>query len=225
MAADRTLIKTDSTADRLIETIAAKGSMTVRELVAALGVTTTAVRQQVDRLTANGWLVRTRRPGRTGRPADVFAVSDKGNRVYAGLVDDFAAALVAEVAAGLGSAKANAIMRSVASRIADGLKGNIGEGDSPERLRNLIEVLTEKGVLAESRRTKQGPCVTLHRCPFGRLAEGREEICQMERAIFGAVVGETPELKKSRRDGARSCDFTFARSRAGQATKRPQYRS
>lgn len=221
MTTVRKFIEHDSSADRLIETIARDGPMTVRDLVKVLGVTTTAVRQQVDRLTSDGWLMRSRRTGRTGRPADVFAVSEKGNRLFAGLLDDFTGALVAEVAAEIEPTRSRALFQAAGKRITHELRDTVGEGSTSERLRRLTEFLSQRGVLADTEQTRQGTCMTLHRCPYGQLADGHDEICHMEQEIFGEVIGELPALEQERHDGHRHCAFTFARTRASAAGQTP----
>lgn len=225
MSRSRNYLKTDSSAGRLIQILAARGPMTVRELVEALGVTTTAVRQQVDRLLAEGWIARTRRSGRTGRPADVFEASIKAARMFAGLVDDFAAALVTEMSVEIGREKSRELLEAAGRRISHELKEDVGDGPRHERLERLMKTLSRRGVLADAERTSEGACVTLHRCPFGRLAEGRDDVCRMERALLGEIVGETPKLHKSIYRGHRHCAFTFPRTGASDAKSRNRTRS
>ncbi|NLG44544.1 MAG: MarR family transcriptional regulator, partial [Phycisphaerae bacterium] len=90
--------ESDSPALRIVNLLARRGPCTIAELVAALGVTTTAVRQQVNRLVARRWLIRTRRRQGPGRPADVFALSDDARRMLGGQAEELSRLLLEQIA-------------------------------------------------------------------------------------------------------------------------------
>ena len=79
-----------SPARRIIELLLRQGRMTIAQLVESTGVTTTAIRQQVDRLVFEGWLVREGRRGGLGRPAHVMSVSNQTKRLFGQQSDDLA---------------------------------------------------------------------------------------------------------------------------------------
>ena len=73
---------------QVVKQIRRNGEMTVRELVKALGVTTTAVRLQVDRLVRDGILTVDKRGGRRGRPSDVFRLTERGQSLVSHKYDE-----------------------------------------------------------------------------------------------------------------------------------------
>jgi predicted ArsR family transcriptional regulator len=201
---------TESCAGRVIHMLAGRGPMTVRELVGVLGVTTTAVREQVNRLHADGWLVRTRRRGRTGRPADVFAVSEKVDRLFAGQVDELARLLIDELFARCGAEKSRELLQGVGQRMTRSARAYVGSGPAADRLQRLGRRLAQQGDLIETGQTLEGLRLTLHRCPFGSLADQHDEICAMERETLGDLIGAPVRLEKSWAKGQRRCEFTFS---------------
>jgi len=214
----------ESSARRTLEVIAAHGPMTVRELVGALGVTTTAVREQVNRLSAGGWLERAQRRGKTGRPADVFALSGKANRLFAGQLDDFARLLVDELVTQVGRQESRELLKRVGQRMAQGARDEIGGGPPDQRLERLGRLLAQRGDAVQTGRVKEGLRLTLHRCPYGSLADQHAEICEMERQTFGCLVGGDVRLQKLYPQGSRQCEFTIRPAgdggRTARATKR-----
>jgi predicted ArsR family transcriptional regulator len=198
-----------SRARATLEAVARGGSMTVRDLVDALGVTTTAVREQVNGLHAEGWLVRSQRQGRTGRPADVFTLSEKANRLFAGQLDDFARLLAAEVFDLVGRKKGRELLARVGRRMARSVRQEVGGGSPKKRLGRLARFLAERGDLVQTGRTNEGLSLKLHRCPYGSLPEQHESICEMERATFSELIGATARLEKSCENGHRCCEFTI----------------
>jgi predicted ArsR family transcriptional regulator len=200
----------DSSASRIIELVVRRGPLTVRELVDAMGLTTTAIREQVNRLRAEGWLVGSKRRGRPGRPADVFAASAKAGRLFAGQMEQLARLMVDEVLARESPQKRRELLRSVGEKMARDVRAQVGGGSARRRLGRLGRLLSEQGTLAEARRTEAGLHLALHSCPFGCLAEGHQEICEMERQTLSDLLGAAARLEKSCTNGHRRCEFTFA---------------
>ena len=198
--------------------------MTVSELVGALAVTTTAVREQVNGLRAEGWLVRSQRRGRTGRPADVFALSEKANRLFAGQLDDFARLLAEEAFARLGRQESRELLKRVGQRLAQGAHQQVGSGPPKKRLQRLARFLAQQGDLVQTGRTKKGLRLTLHRCPYGLLADQHEEICRMEHEMFSELIGATARLEKSWENGQRCCEFTISSASDNAGTAQPKKR-
>jgi predicted ArsR family transcriptional regulator len=211
----------DTTARRTLETVARRGPMTVRQLVQALGITTTAVRAQVNRLHADGWLVRTRRPGKTGRPADVFALSEKADRLFAGQMDELAGILIDEVLTRENPARRREILTRVGQRIKRSTQEQVGTGTAARRLHRLAQHLRAQGDLVQASESGKGLRLTLHRCPFGPLAHGHEEVCAMERQTFSELVGTGARLEKRLSAGHACCEFTFSPARADSTAPQP----
>jgi DeoR family transcriptional regulator, suf operon transcriptional repressor len=197
-----------STGQRLIVAIARHGHLTIADLVDHLGVTTTAVRQQVNRLLADGWLVRDRRHGVPGRPADVFSLSEKTKRMFGGLNDELSKLLLEEIAHLEGPARSRTILRSVGRRMAEHGRAFIGAGPPAERLQRLADLLSHEGVLAETRGPADNLRLTVFTCPYRGLASEHPEVCEMERETFSALLGGPVRRNQCVREGHERCEFS-----------------
>lgn len=197
----------DSRPAQILSLIARHREMTIAEMVAALGVTTTAVRQHVNRLVWEGWLIRHQRRSGAGRPADVFTLSEQSRRAFAHEVHEFTRALLDEVAESEGSEKLQFYLSRVSRRMSKALEAQAGDGDPAERIERVVNLLRERGTVAETQVGQEGVHLSVHTCPFHGLGAARREICEMERETLGRLGGGAATLKQSLAEGAPCCEF------------------
>lgn len=199
--------ESDSPALRIVNLLARRGPCTIAELVAALGVTTTAVRQQVNRLVARRWLIRTRRRQGPGRPADVFALSDDARRMLGGQAEELSRLLLEQIAEMPGRGRRRALLQAVSNRMAQNAQQFVGDGPPGERLRRLADHLSREGVLAEAETGRGAQRLTVYTCPFYGVAVAHREVCDMERAAFSTLLGDALALERCVLDGHEHCEF------------------
>ena len=78
-----TSVGKSSPAEALVRSLKRHGRMTIKELQEALGVTRTAVRQQLSALEAKGLVERTIERRSVGRPSGLYSLSAEGNKLFA----------------------------------------------------------------------------------------------------------------------------------------------
>lgn len=205
---------------RVLEALARRGAMSVRGLVETLGVTTTAVRQQVKRLHDAGWVLCEKRRGGTGRPADLFSLSPEARRRFGGQRVELFRLLVEELLDAADEEQARALLGRVSRRMAAHTKDAIGNGPIEERLRNLAAYLAKQGDLAEVGDEADGQRLRVYTCPYAGIADHRREICEMERRAFSAVVGKPLRLARRKPDGPHCCEFRTGQTVRGGASSR-----
>lgn len=199
-----------SPARRIINLLLRQGRMTIAQLVESTGVTTTAIRQQVDRLVSEGWLAKEGRRGGLGRPAHVLSVSNQTKRLFGQQSDDLVRMVIEETIAQIGSERARSILRSVGQRIAQVSHDQVGSGPMVERLRNLATVMEQRGMLVETSETERGMSLTVFTCPYPELAGRHREICDMEIEAVSELMGGPVELHQCIQDGHHCCEFSLS---------------
>ncbi len=177
------------------------------DLVGDLGITTTAVRQQVNRLMNQGLLVRSQRASGPGRPADVFALSDRGRKLFAFEVEEFAQLLVDEMAAELGDETVQRLYERAYRKVADALEQELGGEAAAERIPKLAELLRQRGAVAEAEAEPQGARLRMYTCPYHGLDNGTHHICDAERATLSRITGGEVALERRLVDGEPCCEF------------------
>ncbi len=216
-------VLSDSRAGQIIALLARRGSLTIAELGAELGVTTTAVRQQVNRLLYEGWIERGRRHKGPGRPADVLSLSEQGRRLFAGDVGDFARLLLDELTRVEGPAKVHALLKRVFDRLNAELVGRLGTaGDATERVQRLAALLAERGTVADATATDDGVRLSVYTCPYHGLSDHHVELCELERETLSRLTGHEARLTQCLVSGHSRCEFQVAlRPAATQAADEP----
>src|SRR5947209_2987579 len=95
------------------------GSASIKDLEAALQVTTTAVREQIERLLREGFLQTTRVRGDVGRPYYVYSLAPKAQDLFPKDYATLAVLVLEETLALHGPEGLRSLLNRVSSRMAD----------------------------------------------------------------------------------------------------------
>jgi predicted ArsR family transcriptional regulator len=198
------LLETD---DQLLDSLRGRDSATVGELVEALGVTATAVRQRLTRVMEAGYVARsTERQGR-GRPVHRYRLTRSGAKAAGNNYADLAMTLWEEIRAVPDPEFRKGLLKRIAGRLTDRYAGEVKGDTSGERMQSLAALMNGRDVLFDVDRSRELPVLTVMACPYPDLAEQDRSICAMERMLFSEVVGEPLKLSECRLDGANCCTF------------------
>lgn len=202
----------------VVESVARRREMTVAELVDELGVTTTAVRQQVYKLVADGWLRVSKRRRGPGRPADVLSLSDQARELFAGgQADELAKSLINVLFEREDVGKVRLLLQCVSKRMAADLRRAVGETPPEQRVHRLAELLRERGLLVDADVHPGGGRLNVFTCPYPDMAGAHRELCEMEREALRDASGNEVTLEQCMLDGHRCCSFHLFGVAAGAA--------
>ncbi len=194
-------------AGQIVELLQRQGSLSVKDIEAALGVTTTAVRQQIANLIAEG-LVTSRivREG-VGRPHFVYSLTDKARSLFACYCDDLALSLYEELVKEIGPSKVNALLERVGRRIAEQYAGQLKSTALQERVTDFARLLEAKGIMSDVSPMADGLILKAYNCPYYELAVEHREICSMEQEMMSRVLEADVALTHCMHDGHQGCQF------------------
>jgi predicted ArsR family transcriptional regulator len=203
----------------ILDRAARLGPMTLAQIAEDVGLARTSVQQQVARLVSEGWLDRTRRHGKPGRPADVFALSEQGRRLFAQQTGSLAQHLLEEIAQTEGEPKLRALLKGVGRRTIRRLGPQVGTGTPQERAQRLADTLNEEGVLSDVTRSARGLTLTIHTCPYHGLSQEHGVLCAMDRETVSRLVGARARVHRRIADGHPRCEFELAVGPGGVTTQ------
>jgi predicted ArsR family transcriptional regulator len=189
-----------------------RGPTTILELEAAVGLARESVRDHLQSLVAAGFVERAglRRAG-PGRPAAVYRLSDRGERLFPQrepeLLREMAVFILAE-------RREDVLERFLAARAA-GKRERLGERlaglTGLERAEALAAILDEEGFLAEIEPTAEGRCLLrLCHCPLRELVAVTRLPCRSELQLVRDLLGLELRRESFMPDGASSCTYSFA---------------
>ncbi len=184
-----------STRARISRVILEHGPATAAALAARVGLTSAAVRKQLDALLAVGAVEGRLRPqhgprGR-GRPARVFALTDRGHAAMTTAYDDLASSALRFLAEVGGP---QAVERFARARVADLERRYLpmidGAGsDVAARTEALAAALSADGYAASTRPGGAGTQLCQGHCPVQHVATEFPQLCDAETAVFSRLVG------------------------------------
>jgi predicted ArsR family transcriptional regulator len=195
---------------QFLERMRKLGSATVGTLCEEFGVTATAVRQRLARMQALKYLEReTVRTGR-GRPSHRYQLTEDGLRQLGDNYAELAVILWRELRriedAEIRGRVVDRVRRSLVSRY-----GSAVNSDSlPERMTQLQTALVQHDFDVEVDTSGALPVLRENNCPYHDLAISDSEICELERSVFGQLLGAELELTQCCLNGHSCCEFQLA---------------
>jgi DeoR family suf operon transcriptional repressor len=201
----------------VLRLIQRQGSASIKELEAALGVTTTAVREQVDRLLREGFLQATRVRGEIGRPYYVYSLTPKAQELFPKDYATLALLLLEETLALHGQEGLRELLNRVSRRMAEKFQGQAQGHELSQKLLGLVAGLGDLGMEVSMLPVgEQGDDFILKTatCPYFEVARNHREICDMEQEMMAELLGPGVGIHLSSCiiDGKHACEFHITRS-------------
>ena len=186
------------TRNRVARSILANGPSTAVDLGKRLNMTPAGVRRHLDALLAEH-LVEARQQrtygqrGR-GRPAKVFALTDRGRGVFYQAYDQIAVDALKFLAEAVGPDAVEAFARKRVAELRERFQERIEAAEPAERPALLARLLTDEGYAANVRETTgKAPAVgeqlCQHHCPVAHVAEQFPQLCEAETEVFAELLG------------------------------------
>jgi predicted ArsR family transcriptional regulator len=186
-----------------------RGSASIKDLELALGVTATAVREQVSQLMSEGVIDARRVRGEVGRPFYIYSLTSKAQELFPKDYGELARMLMEEIIALDGPDKMRLLLDRIGARLADQYAGHLRGQELEEKLRALADLLVDKGVGAEVRPALSGEGFVLHAstCPYYAVVQDHREICGMEQQMLSRLLNADVTLGDCVLDGHVGCQF------------------
>lgn len=207
----------ESPAWQIIEFLKRNSSATIKDLEDLLGVTTTAVRQHLSALQADGYVERQRVHAGVGRPHHAYSITDKAHELFACHCDDLALTLLEEVFALEGRDRAALLLGRVGNRLAQRYANSVRSNVLQERVEQLAEALYLRGVLTDVKMQDEETFILhTYNCPYHELAQEHRDICEMDEEVMRTVLGSDVNLSACMMDGHHGCTFVVSRNPASE---------
>lgn len=195
----------------VIECLARNQAMTVADLVREMGVTTTAVRQKLYKLIADGWIVVTKRRGGPGRPADLLSLSDQARELFGvGQADELIRTLLSALFEQENADWRHVLLRSVSAKMACELRRAAGDAPFEQRAQRIADLMRRRGLLVDVAVSGESARLNVFTCPYPEMAGAHRELCELEREALRDASGNEVTLEKCMLDGHRCCSFHLA---------------
>jgi len=200
------------TAMRLMRLLVGRPPQSVPDLVRALGVTRTAITEQLGELMAAGFVQRTRGPavGR-GRPRHLYSATQAAMVLLFASNQQLVVPAMWRAIAEVGGEKLTQRVRQRVSRELAEHYRQLMRAEQPEkRLRELGRLMQEEGSVVEVVRQAGGELVLRKRsCPFIAMFEETRAVCCVDQEMMSDVLGVPVRRLACRHDGDPCCEFAL----------------
>jgi predicted ArsR family transcriptional regulator len=182
-------------------------STTVCELTDSMGVTATAVRHRLNRLMTLGLVERSHTAEGRGRPSHHYTLTDKGRRSSANNLGDLAVVLWEEVQKIPDAETRQRVISGAVERLSEKYELQTSGQTVEQRMRSVVEMFAQRQIPI-SLETRNGlPVIKVDGCPYPTLAEGNQDICEMEKKLLTKVIGYPIDRCQCRQDGDQCCTY------------------
>jgi DeoR family transcriptional regulator, suf operon transcriptional repressor len=196
-----------SPAGQILKLLQQHGELRIKDIEVALGVTSTAVRQQLNALVAEELVASTTVREKRGRPHAIYRLSEKGQALFAHGYANLAIVLLEEILEVAGPELAQQLFRRVSTRLGEQYTGHIPGEVLSERLEALVSRLHTHGILTQVDEAEDLFVLTEYGCPYFRVAQQHREVCEMEIEAMEQALGTEVTLCHSQLDGHHGCQF------------------
>lgn len=182
-----------------------QGPATVPDLAAGIGLTNNAVRFHLEALLAEGTVVPAgqRKPAGAGKPATLYALSQRADTSFSRAYAPLLAAIAGEVAASMPHTQKR-FMHRVGKRLASGLARPTGS--LSHRVRAASDLLNALGGVTEVRKTANGFTIQSKSCPVGEAVAAEPCVCHAIESLVGHIAGAVVH-ERCDRTGRPKCCF------------------
>lgn len=200
-----------STRMEVLELLRRKGRLSAETIANDLGVTPNAVRQHLTNLERDGLVAsQPERSGR-GRPALLFALTERADAVFPKRYGQLATMVLQEVQEMGGPEALDELFARVAARHAQAIEKDLEGLTFEDKLHRVVAWIGRAGTLVEQTETDEGVRVTIHNCPFRNTALKFPQVCsitpQLISRLTSAPVSQSDSIH--RRDPY--CSFVVQR--------------
>ena len=225
-----------SPAGQILKLLQQQGPLSIKAIEAALGVTTTAVRQQLMTLmtaemvtaetvrekgpsgpksgptddpisTPTPRTVPVRLSRQRGRPHAVYRLAEKGQALFARGYEELALALLGEVLQLPDPETVRQLLHRISTRLSRQYAAGIHSTTVADRLHELSACLTAHGVMSKVDEAADAFVLTEYSCPYYGVAREHREVCGMEIEAMELALGTPVILHQSQLDGHTGCQF------------------
>jgi predicted ArsR family transcriptional regulator len=175
-----------------------EGPIDSAQLAERLGLTAMAVRQHLYALQNEGLVTAEERPVPIGRPAKFWHLTRDADHLFPDAYAELSVALIDSVKDAFGDQGLDRVLVSRCARQRIDYGKRIRLRDSlDKRLRELAQVRTEEGYMAQVRREDDGSYLLVeNHCPICAAANVCQGFCTTELDLFRSVLGPGVDIER-----------------------------
>jgi predicted ArsR family transcriptional regulator len=187
-----------------------RGGMTVEDLSRAMGISSVAVRQHLEVLTAEDLIsaVTERRP--VGRPRRVYALTEAADELFPKRYHLLATMILEHLQEHDGAAKVDEVMQNRRARLEECYAPQMRGKSLRERVATIARIQDENGYMADWEERNDGSFLLReHNCAICKVARGFPVVCEKERELFADLLDAEVTREQHMLQGDGVCSYVI----------------
>jgi DeoR family suf operon transcriptional repressor len=202
----------NSRQDVLDQLLERRAGATLEELVAAIGLSRTAVNQHLTALESEGHIRKTTPRKTGGRPQNVYVLTEEGANRFPKQYSWFSKLLIQTLREEMGEERLSRYMFDLGVKLSAGLIPRLVGKNRAERIVEIVNVMNESGFVARTLSpadSEKLPRVECKNCVYHDLSKDYPEVCRFDIGFLSGLTGAEIEHQACMQRGADSCRFRF----------------
>lgn len=181
---------------------------TLEEIAARLGITKTAAKEHVIKVTDLGYLTYRDTRGLVGRPRRRYLLSDEGAEAFPRQYSWLSTVLLEQLGQDLGPPGLARLMSSMAKNVAASMASRFERG-GPALLAEVAKALSELGYRATLKQSdlRKGAVIEATNCVYHAVAKKHPELCQFDTQFIRSATKMDVRLESCIARGGTVCRF------------------
>jgi len=175
--------------------LAKSDGCTADELALYLGISRSAVDQQLKNLERDSYVEKYQRASTGGRPSYAFRLTSDGIHLFPKHYGMFSNVLLTLIKDKSGDEALQDYMTGLGSSLAQQFKQRITGMDDSARMTQVAQLMQELGYEAEAlpESDSEPAEICARNCVYHHLADQHAEVCQLDLALLGDLLGKEVE--------------------------------
>ena len=182
---------------------------TAKQLAAALGASTNAIRHHLKELESEGLIAYGREQRGVGAPTFAYRLAPRGEALFPRRYEAAHTLLLERVVARDGRQAAVALFEEHYRELIAGWSAELAEADACGRLELVARLMTEAGYMAEWEEAAGRFRLSEHNCAMRAVAERFPEVCVAEENFLRQALGAQVERRSHIASGCNACEYTI----------------
>jgi DeoR family transcriptional regulator, suf operon transcriptional repressor len=194
---------------RVVKLLVGNPPKSITELIKAMGVTRTAVTEQLHELESAGFVERIREklPGR-GRPRHLFRATSAALLIlFANNQHLVVPAIWKAIEDCGGRPLTKKVLAHVSRELADHYSSQITAAEPKDRVRQFVRLLEQEGGLVDIAQKDGRLTISKRSCAFLSMADEQRRICSVDVDMISKIAGCPVRQVACRQDGDPCCAF------------------
>ncbi|MFX0050346.1 MAG: helix-turn-helix transcriptional regulator [Candidatus Hodarchaeota archaeon] len=186
---------------------------TVKAIASSLDLSTNVVWNYLVTLEKEGFVFKKEKKGKTGRPAMVYSISEKGIELFPKTYMEFCITVLDEIKVMYGEDKLQMLFSNIGKKLAlnisDQMKRQLSDKvDSLEfKLNKLVGIFEEHGTFPKLDEDETSYALTNYNCLMHGVAKVNPMICKVDETMMHELIGQSVFKEKCIGNGDSYCRF------------------